>query len=480
MYTTLFAFGDSLSDAGNDYYIDGGTDPVSPYYEGHFSNGLTWVEDLSNMLGLGTLTPSLKGGHDFAFGGAETGPTAIEGVNPGDLLEQVAQYALKYPQYQGALYTLDIGGNDIIKALDEYRAGHISASEVGTVVAQAEANTVEAVETLFALGARNLLFFEVPDLGLTPHFLAEGTAWQNLASGLAESFDQTVLSDLVPLERSGLKVYDLPTYSLLDTAVNNPSAFASYGVTFTNVTDPAWTGNFTSSSSGSLAADANNYLFFDSVHPTAQAHQLIADLAYQELTLYSNTNIVEAIYIGYFGRAADPSGDAYWLNEFNSGGISEAGMAASFSVQPEATTQYPFLANPSGATVAQIDAFIGSVYQDLFDRAPDSGGLTYWQSQLESNLGNPQAVGQFIVNVISGAQGSDQTTLMNKITLADYYTQQLSNADIPYTSSAAALAHSSVASVTSDPSTVTSAEASINQWISTVGVSMHGAIAHIG
>jgi hypothetical protein len=93
-YTTLFASGDSLSDAGNDWIIDGNTDPVSPYYPGHFSNGLTWVEDLSTMLGLGTLTPSLPGGHDFAFGGAETGPTAVEGVNPGDLLGQVAIHRL--------------------------------------------------------------------------------------------------------------------------------------------------------------------------------------------------------------------------------------------------------------------------------------------------------------------------------------------------------------------------------------------------
>src|SRR5271154_4079878 len=144
-YTALFAFGDSLSDAGNDYLIDGRTDPVYPYYQGHFSNGLTWVEDLSNMLGLPTLKPSLAGGNDFAFGGAETGPTAIEGVNPGDLLFQVAQYGLLHSTpVGGALYTLDIGGNDIIKALDEFRAGQITPSEVGTVVAQAEANTVDA------------------------------------------------------------------------------------------------------------------------------------------------------------------------------------------------------------------------------------------------------------------------------------------------------------------------------------------------
>jgi len=276
-YTALFAFGDSLSDAGNDWIVDGNTDPVSPYYQGHFSNGLTWVEDLSNMLGLGTLSPSLAGGNDFAFGGAETGPTAIEGVNPGDLLFQVAQYA--------ALYALDIGGNDLFKALDELHAGQISPSVAGTAIAQAEANTVHAVEALFALGARNLLFYEVPDLGLAPHLGAEGPAWQDLASAVAKSFNQTVLSDLVPLEHLGLKVYDVPTYADLDLVASNPSYFApQYGISFTNVPTPGWTGNFTSSLSGSLNPGYQDYLFFDSVHPTGLAHQLTADIAYHTLT----------------------------------------------------------------------------------------------------------------------------------------------------------------------------------------------------
>jgi hypothetical protein len=128
---------------------------VSPYYQGHFSNGLTWVEDLSNMLGLGTLKPSLAGGNDFAFGGAETGPTAIEGVNPGDLLFQVAQDAVLHPTpVGGALYTLDIGGNDIDKALDEYHAGQIAPAEFGTVIAQAEANAIHAVGQAIEVGQR--------------------------------------------------------------------------------------------------------------------------------------------------------------------------------------------------------------------------------------------------------------------------------------------------------------------------------------
>jgi phospholipase/lecithinase/hemolysin len=66
---------------------------------------------------------------------------------------------------------------------------------------------------------------------------------------------------------------------------SNPSYFASqYGISFTNVTTPGWTGNFTSSSSGSLSPGYQDYLFFDSVHPTALAHQLTADIAYHTLT----------------------------------------------------------------------------------------------------------------------------------------------------------------------------------------------------
>jgi phospholipase/lecithinase/hemolysin len=309
-YTALFAFGDSLSDAGNDWIVDGHTDPVSPYYQGHFSNGLTWVEDLSHMLGLGTLKPSLAGGNDFAFGGAEAGPTAIEAVNPGDLLFQVAQYAGLHPKpVGGALYTLDIGGNDIFKALDELHAGQISPTMAGTAIAQAEANTVHAVDELFALGARNLLFYEVPDLGLAPHLSAEGPAWQNLASGLAKSFNQTVLSDLVPLEHLGLKVYDLPTYADLDLVASNPSYFAhQYGISFTNVSNTGWTGNFTSSSSGSLMPHYQDYLFFDSVHPTAMAHQLTADIAYHTLATSPLTTSFAMPSVGLAGIGGHEAG----------------------------------------------------------------------------------------------------------------------------------------------------------------------------
>jgi phospholipase/lecithinase/hemolysin len=281
-FTTLFGFGDSLSDAGNLYYADLGTAPVSPpYYHGHFSNGPTWVEDLSEMLGLGTLSPSLKGGNDFAFGGAQTGTTAIEGHNPIDLPTQILDYAILHrAPVPGSLYTLDIGSNDIINALSEYAAGKITRAGVGTVVTEAEQNTVRAVDALHTLGARDLLFYEVPNLGLTPLF--DGTPLQGLASSLALSFDKTVLTDLGPVEHAGLKVFDLNTYDLLGKVEAHPRYYG-----FKNVSDPVWTGNFTNPNSGMLVspnpAVQNKYLFWDEIHPTAAGHQLTANFAYHLL-----------------------------------------------------------------------------------------------------------------------------------------------------------------------------------------------------
>jgi len=278
-YSTLFAFGDSLSDAGNLYILSSHLAPAPPYFDGHFSNGPTWVEDLSVKLGLGTLTPSLAGGNDFAFGGAQTGPTPINPANPLpiDLPDQIGAYALLHPTpVSGALYTLDIGANDILNALDDYASGTIKLKEVRTVVKQAETNTVDAVDDLYGLGARSLLFYDVPNLGLTPDF--DGTPLQGLASRLALSFDTAVLRKLDPLEAGGLKVFNLNTYAALTEIVDSPNHDG-----FANVSDPCWTGNFFGSGGtpcSTLPAVQNQYLFWDGLHPTAAAHLLTADLAY--------------------------------------------------------------------------------------------------------------------------------------------------------------------------------------------------------
>jgi len=167
---------------------------------------------------------------------------------------------------------------------------------------------------------------------------------------------------------------------------------------------------------------------------------------------------IEALYVGYFGRAADQGGLTYWLDELNSGAINTSQIAASFSVQVEAEAEYPFLANPLVATTADIQAFITQVYQNLFNRMPDTGGLAYWQNYLSENLGNPKVVGDFILAVIDGAQSTDQTTIANKISVANFV---VATEGINFTVAAAELTNTDIAGVTADPTTMSVAESAI-------------------
>ena len=85
---------------------------------------------------------------------------------------------------------------------------------------------------------------------------------------------------------------------------------------------------------------------------------------------------VEALYVGYFSRAADPAGLNYWMTQIDSGANSISQVAASFSVQPEATAKYPFLANPS---TSDPGVFINQIFLSLFNHIADAAGKAYWQ-----------------------------------------------------------------------------------------------------
>ncbi|MFG6547302.1 DUF4214 domain-containing protein [Sulfitobacter sp. 1A10445] len=133
------------------------------------------------------------------------------------------------------------------------------------------------------------------------------------------------------------------------------------------------------------------------------------------------------LYIGYFDRAPNPTGLNYWINELdNNPNMSYLDIAQSFSVQPEATGLYPFLANPQ---VASPEAFITAVYLNLFNRAPDADGLAYWVGELAGG----KSAGRMIIDIQSGAQdsaaGQDLTILNNKTAVALDWVQ--STADIP-------------------------------------------------
>jgi phospholipase/lecithinase/hemolysin len=278
--STVYAFGDSLSDAGNISLATLGNLPVAGVYSGgRFSNGNVWVQDLAQNLGLPAPTPSLAGGTDYAYGGAETGATAVHAANPSDLPSQLGQFVASVPNPSPtALYTVWAGSNDV---LDIANSTQTPAQQQASVQ-QAANNEVGFIDGLIAHGAKDLVVMGVPDLGKTPYEMAR-PASDAASSTLAQSYNSDLGAALQQIMATGAASIDyVSSYTLLDTAVANPAAYG-----FTNVTQPVWNGNLTDSNSGTLAATGaaqNGYLFFDDLHPTAAGHSLLAAAVTQSLT----------------------------------------------------------------------------------------------------------------------------------------------------------------------------------------------------
>ncbi|MEM1429713.1 MAG: DUF4214 domain-containing protein [Pseudomonadota bacterium] len=175
---------------------------------------------------------------------------------------------------------------------------------------------------------------------------------------------------------------------------------------------------------------------------------------------------IAKIYVGYFGRSPEPKGFDYWISEANRG-FSNLEIAASFSVQDESTARYPYLANPN---VADPAAFVNSVYQNLFNRDPDDEGRDYWVDELNKAQGNPDAVGAMVLNIISGAQnteqGQDKTIIENKTAVALDWAQSVAEiAEFEYTPEAAASAKSVLDDVDETNASVEAGKAETDAFI---------------
>ncbi len=272
-YSSMVVFGDSLSDTGNLQIVSGGAfpDPGQPYFGGRFSNGLLWVENLAASLGVaGDAAPFLAGGKNYAFAGARSGVD----LSPPGVLAQVAgiwgpSNAFADPS---ALYVVVGGGNDMRDARTAFPTNSL-ADQAGRFQAAADAvaNLGNAVGYLASIGAKHVLISNLPDLGNTPEAAMLGL---QAASSDATSDFNALVGGLLALEGffPGLDIDLLDMAGVAAMVYSNPAAF---GVTNPNM--PC--GGFF----GSIGGDCASSLFSDALHPSAFAHNLIANAAFDAL-----------------------------------------------------------------------------------------------------------------------------------------------------------------------------------------------------
>ena len=277
-YSDLYVFGDSLTDSGNVFYFTTQFLPIAPdipappYFQGRFSNGYNFADDLSLGLFGKPTAASRTGGNNFAVGGATTGRSnVVAPVLPG--LRAQAEDFLSTRASTGAdpnaLYLVYGGSNDLIAATDDVGSGDPTLIAQDTVNA-AMANLGAIITELSASGAQHFLVPNLADIGKLPRFLGAGEL-STFASQASTSFNAALATLLQTFPT--LDIHTLDVHAAFDAA---PAGLGGFG----NTTTACYTGGIEGGTPPVPCADPDNHLFWDDIHPTARTHAILGDLAY--------------------------------------------------------------------------------------------------------------------------------------------------------------------------------------------------------
>ncbi len=283
-YTSIVVFGDSLSDVGNVAHltqlkygvrIPG---PVADYTDGRFTDGHdtlpaahnytgVWVEQLAAMLpAKPVIKDSLDGGTDYAYGSAKTGggkgdftfgPGDALSVNVDNVGRQITTYLATSPKINNKTLFVVWGG-----AIDVLRA-----TSTDDVVRAAIDETID-VQRLISAGATQILILNLPPLGAIPR-LNKSPVSSIPATKAAELFNGTLAAgiDILQAFNPGrrLKLLELDVFGLFNRVIATPLTYSLVDVRH--------------SSQGIPGVNPDTFLFWDDLHPTTRAHELLAEAA---------------------------------------------------------------------------------------------------------------------------------------------------------------------------------------------------------
>lgn len=251
----VVVLGDSWSDNGNLYALTG--NPGPPYWQGRASNGPVAVEYLAQRLGVPL--------SDFAWGGATTG---VGNIADGGTVDELGAFGLPgmtttfqdyfsaNPVDPKALYVLWGGAQD-------FRAALANPAQAPVVIGKAVTNLVTMAGTLQALGATQILVFNVLDFAQAPAFLHMDPQILYFITQGTLAFNQALKANLPP----GVHYFDV--FSRISDIIAYPE---EYG--FSNITDQLIL---------TPGEDPNKYFWWDGVHPTTAGHAIIANALYQSV-----------------------------------------------------------------------------------------------------------------------------------------------------------------------------------------------------
>ena len=321
-FTGVFVFGDSLVDSGNALKLanfygglpftdlpEGAPYPWLGYFQGRFTNGYTFADLISNKT-IGLVSKPIfpydfkdpvfgipidpfagdPSGHNlnFAYGGAQIRQGA-EVVPDFDDQTDAFRDAVDNHADPNALYLVTMGGNDV-RSLAPAESDPVSAAQAYATLQAAAQSMLTELSEIHDAGARNILLTGVPDVGLIPRYdlngndVLDGTeiARAAAASNYSAYLDNLIRTYVVPgAQALGMNVTYVPITG--PACTDSSGRFIEPGFEAILPEIAALHGLTTDQLESNLL-QYQSLVFFDEIHPTAQAHALIGSYMYSVLT----------------------------------------------------------------------------------------------------------------------------------------------------------------------------------------------------
>lgn len=278
-YKHIVAFGDSLSDNGglssyNSIIVANGgqgapgswtNNGATPY------GGDVWLDYLKNKWGA-TLDNNAIGGA-MTLGHENSGIQALIDASllPDlGLTGQITTYLSSSPTYDvnKTIFAIWIGGNDCL----EFFRGEYYTSDPNALIVDSVGRIITQIGSLYADGARNFMVLNLPDLSKTPAFNTQDAITQANVAGVVNNFNAALASALSGFTsaHTDAELFAIDAFSKMNEIISD-DIFEDSTASYLKVDENCdW--DF-----ASFNGTYDQFLFFDCIHPTTKAHELVAN-----------------------------------------------------------------------------------------------------------------------------------------------------------------------------------------------------------
>ncbi|KAK7285684.1 hypothetical protein RJT34_20462 [Clitoria ternatea] len=312
-HAALFVFGDSLFDVGNNNYINTTADNQAnyppygdtffKYPSGRFSDGRVVPDFIAEYAKMPLIQPYLFPGYQqyvYGVNFASAGAGALVETHPGlviDLNTQLSYFkkvSKVLRQQLGdkettrllakAVYLINIGINDYMISMSQN-----STSSTEKYVGMVVGNLTTVIKGIHKTGGRKFGIFSLPAMGCIPAVKAlvngfKGSCVEE-ASALARLHNSVLLLELEKLKKElkGIKYSYIRYYDLSFQVIKNPSKYGLKEGSVACCGSGAYRGYYSCGGKRAvkdyeLCDNPNEYVLFDSVHPTQRTDEIISQL----------------------------------------------------------------------------------------------------------------------------------------------------------------------------------------------------------